>query len=130
MKLRYNFRSEEGFSLIEVMVSIVLLSLVLLPIISYFITSIQAVDHTEQRTIALNLAQAKIEELKIKDFNNIVDEIEGYGAIGSSSSAQEKFKRKTKVVTVEDGNMKRVTVQVLWNQGQKKLKLTTLIGNY
>jgi len=125
MLLRYFSQKEEGMSLVEVVVGIAILSIALIPILNYFANSTKIVYQTGVRAQALNLAQAKMEELKIKSFNNLTDKIENYGDI----SGYPNFKRVVDIQPNYDGNsdIKKVTVTVYWQNDNRDLTLETLI---
>lgn len=70
MKRYRNFK--RGFTFLEIIAAIAILSAALIPILTWVPTSLQTKIKTERKTTAIFLAQAKIEELRnniIKDFD-------------------------------------------------------------
>jgi len=59
-----------GFTLLEVLAALMILSVALIPIIAWVPASIQAKLKVERKTIAIFLCQAKIEELRPGIINN------------------------------------------------------------
>lgn len=56
-------KSDKGFTLLEVVISVLILGIVLVPLMGLFFGSQQRYDRSTETTIAANLAQQKIEEL-------------------------------------------------------------------
>lgn len=88
-------RGQKGFTLIEVLVSILILSFSLLLFNTFFINSISQTTNQETRQIAMNIARQKIGELKEQE----VDE---------SSLADEK-----KVDTIEINNQSYTSCKIV-----------------
>ncbi|WP_408956425.1 prepilin-type N-terminal cleavage/methylation domain-containing protein [Natroniella sp. ANB-PHB2] len=120
------FSKEEAFSLLEVVIGIAILSIVLIPTLSFFSNSLGFIGRIDQRTRALNLAQQTMEELKAdaeRDFNLLEDKWNDY--------QEEEVVFSIKVVVGEfptepDKNIKKITVTVSWED--QKIKLVTLIA--
>jgi len=71
--LKKSLKTKTGFSFVEVLAALVILSAALIPIMLWIPTSIQTKLQTERKTIAIFLCQSKIEELHykiIKNFDN------------------------------------------------------------
>jgi len=62
--------SRGGFTFLEILAALMILSVALIPIIAWVPTSIQVKLKVERKTIAIFLCQAKIEELRPKIINN------------------------------------------------------------
>jgi len=62
------FRKNEGFSLVEVLVAIVVLSIIVLPIINYFANSIGIVHQSGQLSQAQDIAIDTLEIAKSKSY--------------------------------------------------------------
>ena len=61
---RIDFKENKGFTLIEIIMAIVILSLALIPILGFFINSIGFVDQTEINSQALDMAADTMEYFK------------------------------------------------------------------
>lgn len=117
------FKSEDGFSLIELSVSIAIFATSLIIISSFFINSFDRDAHT-LRYQALDLCRSTLEEYKAKSIEETI-KVEDYGEISGYDYNTESFKRK---IEIGGKGIKRIKVTVFWQQGQKekKLSLTTL----
>lgn len=67
-------KNEGGFTLLEVVVSVALLLVALVPLVDYFIVASRWSASSEEDLIALALAQGKIEEIKKRPFGEVRDE--------------------------------------------------------
>jgi prepilin-type N-terminal cleavage/methylation domain-containing protein len=68
--LKKYLKSKTGFSFLEVLAALVILSAALIPIMLWVPTSIQTKLKTERKTTAIFLSQSKIEELRYKIIKN------------------------------------------------------------
>lgn len=119
-----------GFTIIEVMIAIVVLSFGLLAIGSLSVSNIKSNQFAGQMTAATTLAQDKIEALKNASYGSIstltetnIDEEGNSGGI---------FNRVTTVTSDSPAlNMKTVNVKVTWNWNgsQHDVELNTIIAN-
>jgi len=64
------FDNKNGFSLVEVLVAIVVLSIIVLPIINYFVNSIGIVHQSETMSQAADIANDTMEILKKGELNS------------------------------------------------------------
>ncbi|MGI9953178.1 prepilin-type N-terminal cleavage/methylation domain-containing protein [Moorellaceae bacterium AZ2] len=67
-------KNEGGFTLIEVVVSVVILVVAVVPLVDYLIVTARWSASSEEDLIALALAQGKIEEIKKRPFEEVRDE--------------------------------------------------------
>ena len=139
-------KGEAGFTLVEVLVAMVLLTVALLGMLGLLTANLKGIERSENQTIASNLAIEKIEDLKMIAFNNFgdvnvsdsvaasdpitrlnVDQVEDYGFIANYG----QFRRE---VYITDGaapiNSKDVGVVVLWKgvTGTKLVLMRTTIA--
>ncbi|MCK8816851.1 prepilin-type N-terminal cleavage/methylation domain-containing protein [Natroniella sulfidigena] len=118
------FSKEEGFSLLEMVIGIAILSIVLIPTLSFFSSSLSFIGRTDQRTQALNVGQQMMEELKAQDFEGLEDK-EKTKEVGNFS-----FDLDIEVEEEPDAleDIKKVTVTVSWeDDDSQKIELVTLI---
>jgi type II secretion system protein I len=116
--------SKKGFSLIELMVALAILGIAALGIFQAYTTSFQAMADSKDRTVATNIAQKKLEEVK-----NSVSILYPYYSIGYQELNGKKF---TIIVTThsKEENLEQVYVTVSWknrNQIEKNVQLETLV---
>ena len=103
-----------GFTLTEILVTMVILSLGFLGVSAMTITTLQSLSFSQNLTTATMLTQEKLEQLKNISYDNVSAAEEAYGAILNYPD----FRR---VVTVVDGtlaNTKNVTVTTYWRNAK------------
>jgi len=99
-----------GFSLIEMLISLVILSVSLLAIASLMAMTTRNNASGTQMTEAINLAQDKIEELGVTPSGNLLA-----GADQKKGSTGVNYSRNWMVLPNAIGNLRAVTVTVDWN---------------
>ncbi len=117
--------SEAGFTLIELMQSIVFLSLGLLALSSLTIGTVRGNLQAKQITAATIVAQDKIEELRASGYANVVSGSDQILAAGVA------YDRKwTVCADCIVAGTKQVTVSVAWvERSARTLRLRTMIGS-
>ena len=116
--------TNRGFSLIEVLLAIVIVSGGVIAVAKGFASGLLAYNDTQDTELALNIAQAKMEEIKNTPFASLVD---------SGPADDPNFSNfRVTVNTAEGQDPMRVEVTVAWNVkgGESNLVLTTLVTNY
>ena len=127
--------SHKGFSLIELMVAAVILSLAIFGIFQAFGASFLGMFDSRDRTVATNYVQEKMEELENADFDTVVDEASSqiFGDIKFSRNVNvEYINGSTNLIVAEPTNLKRVTTTVNWNDRNgvtKKVESSVLLQN-
>ena len=104
-------KKRNGFSLLELMIALGILSIGFLSLSNLSITVLKANKYSQNKTAALQLAQEKMESLKTVPFSELQGEVESGLKIGTVGTI---FQRET---TVEKGNsssLADITVRVLW----------------
>lgn len=119
-----------GFTLIEVMISIVVLSIAVLGFSAMTLGTIRGLAFSDKLTTATTLAQKQMEELNNAPYADVVADnypLEDFGDI----AGYEKFRRS---VTIADAtpevNTKTVTVNVWWRDDGgllRNVNLSTLV---
>lgn len=66
-------KDESGFTLLEVVISFLIMGIVLVPLMGLFFGSQQRYDRSTESTIAVNLAQQKMEEVVGADLDTYVE---------------------------------------------------------
>lgn len=133
----------KGFTILEVLVSLSLLIVAFFSLMRIFPWATQISKASEQKTVGVNLAQAKIEEITATSYDEITVGISEPRAKVSEdpTSPFYTYERETKVIYVDPNNnlqetlsdlgIKKVEVTVFWQTpmwGEKSLKLATLIS--
>lgn len=145
MKIESGLKNSRGFTLLEVMVAIIILSIALISLSGLLTKSMRSTTFGKNTTIADNLAREKMEELKMQsilNFNTVVvlpcapadpeivdcvagsnpltganpDRVEAYGTITSYPT----FMREvfiTDDIAPPNTTIKDVAVRVIWLDG-------------
>ena len=116
--------NDNGFTLIEVLIAIVILSVGLLGMASLTVGIINGNKFSNGLTTATTLAQDKMEDIRRQDYSDVDDE-----AKAACPSPHAAYNRR---VVVADGspaaNMKTVTVTVWWDSDKFDLDLKTILA--
>jgi prepilin-type N-terminal cleavage/methylation domain-containing protein len=100
-----------GFSLLELVLALGLVSLVVLFATNFLVAVIQTNAFSQERTAALALAQDKMEDLKARPSLTALDEQEINITNGNSGTL---FRRATSVAQSGGGETLLISVQVTW----------------
>ncbi|MBU2487814.1 MAG: prepilin-type N-terminal cleavage/methylation domain-containing protein [Proteobacteria bacterium] len=123
-------RGDQGFTLLEVLISVVILTVALLGMAALSLGIMRGNDFSERITLAATLAQDSMEDVLRMGFagtpSGTTITTEDYGEV----TGFPEFKR---VITIAPAstlipNMKKVTVTVWWDKGGHKVELNTFIG--
>lgn len=115
-------RGQSGFTLIEVLISLVLFSIVALAIMTMCLSSIRG-NATAQHTIeATLLAQDKLEELK--GVSNLALLANGNEVNLQAAGSSHRYNRSWTVSNGPTSSSRRVAVTVGWRAGEENKQLT------
>jgi len=114
--MKFTFKQEGGFSLVEIMVAVSLLAAVLIPIFIMFSEGINLTSRSTGLNLAVNCAQDKME--KIRNMPHALITI-GTWPDEEVTTNNRTFVRHITVtdsgVTGGDENLKKITVDIFWN---------------
>ncbi len=119
----------KGFTLLEVLIATIILTVGVIAICGAFNAGIFASADIENVDLALNIAQAKMEEIKNTPFADLADS----GPVPADSDPASSLARFNVTVDVAEGqNPMQVDVTVAWDVkgGQTDITLTALIADY
>lgn len=117
-------RYAKGFTLIEIMVAITLLSVGLLGMAGLTVGIMRGNSLSNQVTTATALAQAKMEDIKRVGYSGATDSAEDYNAI----AGYPLYKRDTVIdVDTPELGMKTVTITVSWNSDASSIAVETIL---
>ena len=128
--------SKKGFTLIEILISIFILSVGIVGILLAFPLGVQVESNAKMRTCASKLAQEKMEEVISFPYEDINSSLEDYETISEFQS----YKRETNVdyydpdsflSTTTNLGIKMIEVKVFWNSSlasiEKNINFKTLV---
>jgi type IV pilus assembly protein PilV len=117
---------EEGFTLIEIMIALVIMSIGLTALAAVQISAIRGNAFSKRMTTAVSIADEKIEQIKSIPYANIISE--------SSIQITQSNMNFTRQVTVTNNsplpNSRKVEVVVTWSEGSKShsVPITTIVS--
>ena len=125
------FKKSNGFSLIEVLIALVILSISLLALAGLMVTTTGNNSFGSHMTEAATFAQDKLEELRVSSWDTIDDDNDS--VTGSTGIL---YNRNWDVSILLNPNpppndiQKSVTITVSWNDGvNRSIRLLSLISN-
>ena len=117
-------QNQRGFTLIEIMVAVTLLSIGLLGMAGLTVGIMRGNTLSNRVTTATALAQAKMEDLKRVGYSGASAKAEDYNAI----SGYPLYKRDTVIdVDTPELGMKTVTITVSWNSDASSIAVETIL---
>lgn len=96
-------QKENGFSLIEVVASIVIITIILFSFFQLFIQSNKTAAYNNEKLVLINLADGQLERIQALSFSNIT-ELRGY--ISSTNNIPIQLNNKEYIVKIEETNYK------------------------
>lgn len=110
-------RSHKGFALLELLLTILLLTSGLVALFEAMSIGLFAAGDNENSLVALHLAEEKMEEVKNKSYGSVTNEAKAL------VSGFPVFQREVAVTTPQT-NLKQVTVTVYWNTQANELNVS------
>lgn len=123
---RAGLGSEKGYSLIEVLAAVALIGVVLIPLMTLFTAGLDSAADAYYRTVAINLAQAKVDELRAIPLSSVQSEPRA----PVDPSDYPDFEREV-LVEVQSADLKKVTVTVNYRvkgRHARAVQLVTLMA--
>ncbi len=129
MQARSKRQNDTGFTLIEVLIAIVILSVGLLGMASLTVGIIKGNKTSNNFTMAATCAQDKLEDFQRLGYSGIPATDTTVTEDYNSMTGYGEFKRVT-LTTVDspEANMKTVTVTVYWDSDAHSLVLNTILS--
>ncbi|MBW2066489.1 MAG: prepilin-type N-terminal cleavage/methylation domain-containing protein [Deltaproteobacteria bacterium] len=140
-----SFKDVAGFTLVEVLIGISILTIGLLALASMQVSAIRGNAMSDRTTTALALAEAKMEELLLKDFDDpdlrdsnpfnnsdlssmakVDHEERGVTEAGDVGGGD--FHRIWNVAETSDPPIKTITVIVSWDEDKHRVSFTSCIN--
>ena len=122
--------NNRGYSLIEVFIAMVVLSIVLLGMAGLINITVSINRNSAEKTVSITLAQDKMEEMITKGYLNVSATnrtvTEAYGDMINFFS----YRRVTDIkMNKPDTDMKLITVDVYWNNDNRRVRLQSIVSN-
>jgi prepilin-type N-terminal cleavage/methylation domain-containing protein len=127
MSYKLGLTSANGFTLIEVMIALVVMSISLTALAAVQISAIQGNAFSKRMTTAVSIADGKMEQIKNGSYASIISE--------SPIQVTQSNMNFTRQVTVTNGsplaNMKTINVTVSWSERSKShsVPITTIVSH-
>jgi len=123
------FLKSKGFSLIEVLIGLVILSVALLALAGLMVQSTKNNSFGGHMTEAATFAQDKLEELRVTPWANINTDADPVPPKGSTGISYNRNWSVTPNVAPPNDTLKTVSVRVSWNDGlSHSISLTSAIS--
>ena len=117
------FRSQEGTSLLEVMVAVAIASIALVSFISLVLSSIAMEDHSRKVTEATLIADQRMKEIEQDPFPEVSTK---EGLIDEKDPSGFYYKLQVQETPIE--NVRQVAIQILWDNKRRSVDLTTYMA--
>jgi type II secretory pathway pseudopilin PulG len=119
-------RKTGGFTLISVLLAVTMLTIGLVALARTQALLTSAESGVSSRAVALSLASAYVEQLRGRDPWTLVSEAEVAVDAEGQPAAAGPYRRST-IVTLDQANLLRLQVLVVYPRGPVPIELTTLI---
>ena len=115
-------QSEEGTTLLEVMIAVAIASIALISFISLVIHSLEIEDYSRKITEATLIADDRLKEIERTGYPDIG---ETEGLVDEDEPSGFSYKLTVKETPVED--IREVELEVLWDSKKGSLRMTSFI---
>jgi len=119
--------NDKGFTLLEILVAVTLLTIGLLGVAGLTVGIMRGNRHSNIVTTATTLAQDRMEEIRKRGYDNVDTTTfpdEDYNTITNFPF----YKRVTSIAVGPSVNMKTVTITVSWDGGASSVALVSILG--
>ncbi|MBD8034550.1 MULTISPECIES: type IV pilus modification PilV family protein [Solibacillus] len=114
-------KKEEGFTLIEVVSSIVIITIVLLSFSQLFIQSNKTAAYNNEKLVAINMAEAELERLKLMPFAEYLPSIDSTKLYNFETISDIEKK------LYSDGDNYRLNIKATQTSEEKNRKLINIV---
>jgi type IV pilus assembly protein PilV len=131
MRYEYLIYRDEAFTLIEVMIALVILSIGLIALAGLQVSAIKGNNFSKRMTTAVSIADERIEQIKNTPYANIQSEPATNLTVSNDKHTFMNFTREVIVTTNNPlPNTKRIDLTVRWVDGAKSysVPISTIIS--
>jgi type IV pilus assembly protein PilV len=127
-------KETNGFSLIEILIACVILTIASLGVVSLTIGIMRGNSFSKRLTTATTLIQDRLEEVKRLGYSNAgtASGTQNYGTIANVDGTIADFAGYKRVVAVSNNtpaaNMKTIDVTVYWDADKRSAKASTILS--
>jgi prepilin-type N-terminal cleavage/methylation domain-containing protein len=114
---------QSGFSMIEVLVTVFLVTLGLLVVMTSFVAISKAQRYSERMDTASALARLEMERIRNRPYLNIQSEVGAY----SEYPDHPDFRHE--VIVTEAGNIKQITLRIYFEKDRRRAEVVTYVAN-
>lgn len=135
-RLSKRFKSERGFTLIEIIVAAMLLLFALAGIVPFFLAGLSQASTVRYKSLATNIARERMEQIRQLDYREITEDsaegvtlTERFGTTAVGRDINFAIAYDVNNESYEEGTVKKVTVNVTWDEppAVSAAAITTLI---
>ncbi|MFC1546470.1 hypothetical protein ACFL4O_02565 [bacterium] len=118
---------DKGFTYIEVVIGVLILSYVALAFTAFFMNSTIAVKDSQFKTLAYQYAGDRVERIRATTYDLVVNDTETKQLITGKD-----FALTQTVAELTENELKQVDINVAWavSGGTRSVSITTLVANY
>lgn len=124
--------SENGYTLVEIVLAIAILGLVLVPVFSYMMNSGRLITYADEREMAIWIAQQRMEFLKSYGYDDIDGNIENdVLASDHVSYDHDKYPDYKLFESIDDSedSIKKIMITIKWDNGDREVDLHSKIAD-
>ncbi len=113
-------KNEDGFTLIEVLVTIMVLAIVLIALFSCFIYGFTVISRMKQASIATQCLQEQLELIRNMPFNDILSLDSSF-----TNESLPLLEDSSGILSLEDSggdDIKKLTVSVIWSYNGRQMR--------
>jgi prepilin-type N-terminal cleavage/methylation domain-containing protein len=130
MKWKYLDGPEAGFTLLEVMITLIIMSISLIALAGLQVHAIRGNTYSKRLTTAVTIGQAKLEQIKNTAYANVQSESSTQITVPSGGYNMDFTRQVTVTNNTNPANTKTVKVTVTWTQASKSytVPMVTLLS--
>jgi prepilin-type N-terminal cleavage/methylation domain-containing protein len=116
-------RRQRGFSMLEIIVTVFLVTLGLLVVMTSFVAIGKAHRYSERMDVAASLARLEMERIRNQTYANVQSQI------GAYTEYPEHPDYRHEVAVADLGNVKQVTLRIYFENDRRRTEVITYVSN-